>query len=79
MISQQNLKNLIQRYGRFLGGFSWKVVNMDFIVEEPTNKPSMLTACFYITFKILVFERISQLDGCPIVEGVCETFRFMKR
>ena len=23
-----------------------EVVNMNFIVEEPTNKPSMLTACF---------------------------------
>jgi len=51
----------------------------EFIIEEPTNNPSMLTACFYITFKILVFERISQLDGCPIVNGVCATCRFMKR
>ena len=28
------------------GGFTWRVVNMDLIVEELTNKPSMLTACF---------------------------------
>ena len=28
------------------GDFTWRVVNMDFIVEEPTIKPSMLTVCF---------------------------------
>ena len=28
------------------GDFTWRVVNMDLIVEERTNKPSMLTACF---------------------------------
>ena len=28
------------------GDFTWRVVNMNFIVEEPTNKPSTLTDCF---------------------------------
>ena len=28
------------------GDFTWRVVNMDLIVEELTNKPSMLTVCF---------------------------------
>jgi len=28
------------------GGFTLRVVNMDFIVEERTNKPSTLTDCF---------------------------------
>ena len=28
------------------GDFTWRVVNMDLIVEERTNKPSMLTVCF---------------------------------
>ena len=30
----------------FGGDFTWRVVNMDLIVEERTNKPSTLTACF---------------------------------
>ena len=28
------------------GDFTWRVVNMDLIVEERTNKPSTLTDCF---------------------------------
>ena len=28
------------------GDFTWRVVNMDLNVEEPTNKPSTLTVCF---------------------------------
>ena len=28
------------------GDFTWRVVNMDFIVELRTNKPSTLTVCF---------------------------------
>ena len=45
-ISQQNLKNLIQRYGTFLGGFYLEGSEYEFIIEERSNKPSMLTACF---------------------------------
>jgi len=29
-----------------IGDFTLRSVNMNFIVEEPTNKPSMLTVCF---------------------------------
>ena len=28
------------------GDFTLRAVNMNFIVEEPTNKPSTLTVCF---------------------------------
>jgi len=28
------------------GDFTWRVVNMDLIVEVRTNKPSTLTDCF---------------------------------
>ena len=30
----------------FLGDFTCRVVNMDLNIEERTNKPSTLTACF---------------------------------
>jgi len=39
----------IPRFGGNLqecGDFTWRVVNMDLIVEEPTIKPSTLTVCF---------------------------------
>jgi len=30
----------------FRVNFTWRVVNMNLNVEEPTNKPSTLTVCF---------------------------------
>ena len=40
--------NIYHNLGEFTrnGEFTWRVVNMDLIVEELTNKPSMLTVCF---------------------------------
>ena len=40
--------NIYHDLGNFtrMRDFTWRVVNMDLIVKEPTNKPSTLTVCF---------------------------------
>ena len=40
--------NIYHDLGNFtrMRDFTWRVVNMDLTVEERSNKPSTLTACF---------------------------------
>ena len=45
-LGEPNIYHNLDHFTRMCGDFTWRVVNMDLIVEVRTNKPSTLTDCF---------------------------------